>query len=326
MSDSDGRPAEGALEGVPKSTKLALLGLALVAQAIPGLSLVAGGDWHPPGVGAGAFTLAAAVVGAGMVGLVFLTRRRILALRTRTVVGVCTAALLLSLALTLAYRTTLDVRVVQYPFGSDSSGIESELIPFGTSRWVKGGLFRRVQASNVSAPRSPSDVRPSHFVATLKEFGPGYVRPFYGGWAVATAGGLWVSYLAVLSLLTGAFGVAAVRLGQEFGEKEKQEENEKKAPTAAAVPAAASDPAAISVPAEAAWEKRVADLEAELRQVRGQLGDARTAPSRNGHPREPLVVRAEIRTSGWLLLGAAALVLWIGGRENGGRSRDRTPR
>ena len=75
------------------------------------------------------------------------------------------------------------------------------------------------------------------------------------------------------------------------------------------------------VPAEVPWEKRVAELEAELGRVRAQLGERRTAPSRNGHPREPLVVRAEIRTSGWLLLGAAAMALWIGGgREAAGRT------
>ncbi|HEU4880943.1 MAG TPA: hypothetical protein VFT45_01825, partial [Longimicrobium sp.] len=90
-------------------------------------------------------------------------------------------------------------------------------------------------------------------------------------------------------------------------------------PAAVTPPAAAAGASPASVPAEVRWEQRVADLEAELRRVRAQLGDGRT-PSRNGHPREPLVVRAEIRTSGWLLLGAAAMALWISGR-----GRARTP-
>lgn len=331
MSGDAEKPAGDALEGAPRYARLALLAIVAVAQAVPGYSILSGEDWHPPGMGP-VFTVTAVMVGAGMIGILLMARRRVLALRARVVVAVCLGSLLLSLGLIMVYRTALDARVVRYTWAEKEYG---EMIPFGASRWTDPVLLRRVRNANGGAPASVRAVRPSHLARTLEEYGPDEVRPFLpDGWRRATQGVLWINYLAVLLLVAGAFGVAAVRLGHEMAPAEPPASPR---PARDAEPAGGTAPAAASstapparaaaagdppepVPAEARWETRVAGLEAELRRVRAQLGEART-PSRNGHPREPLVVRAEIRTSGWLLLGAAAMVLWISGRE-----RERGPR
>jgi hypothetical protein len=322
------KPSGEALEGVPKYARLALLALVAVAQAVPGYSILSGDDWHPPGMGP-VFTVTAVIVGAGTIGILFTARKRVLAMRARVVVAWCGAALLLCLGLMAAYRAVLDARVVHYAWAEREY---RELIPLGTSRWTGPVLLRRIRAANDGAPRSAAAVRPSHLRRTLEEYGPEEVREhFPDGWRIVTQGVLWTQYLAVLALVAGAFGVAAVRLGHEITPARPAGEpsasvDASKPPAAAASQAAEGsaevpEKAADGVPAEA-WEKRVAELEAELRRVRAQLGNG-GPPSRNGHPREPLVVRAEIRTSGWLLLGAAAMVWWMGGRERerGGGTR-----
>jgi hypothetical protein len=330
MSGDAEKPADDALQGAPKYARLALLALVAVAQAVPGYSILSGDDWHPPGMGP-VFQVTAVMVGAGMIGILFMARRRVLALRARVVVAFCLGSLLLSLGLLAVYRTALNARVVRYTWAEKEYG---EMIPFAMSRWTDSVLLRRVRTANGGMPASLRAMRPSHVARTLEEYGPDEVLPLVSdGWRIATQGVLWTNYLAVLLLVAGAFGVAAVRLGDEMAPAKPPADPgaagdaapaHDTAP-AGAVPATGSAAAAVgppaSVPAEVPWEARVAELEAELRRVRAQLGDARTAPSRNGHPREPLVVRAEIRTSGWLLLGAAAMAWWISGRE-----RAREPR
>jgi hypothetical protein len=330
MSGDAPKPGDDALEGAPRYARLALLAIVAVAQAVPGYSILSGDDWHPPGMGP-VFTVTAVMVGAGMIGILLMARRRVLTLRARLVVAVCLGSLLLSLGLIVVYRTALDARVVRYTWAEKEYG---EMIPFGASRWTDSVLLRRVRNANGGAPASVRAVRPSHLARTLEEYGPDEVRPFVpDGWRRFTQGVLWINYLGVLLLVAGAFGVAAVRLGHEMAPAEpaaKPEPAGSAAPAddaaaasstpAPAEAAAAGDPPA-AVPAEVQWETRFAELEAELRRVRAQMGDART-PSRNGHRREPLVVRAEIRTSGWLLLGAAAMMLWISGREREGGPRN----
>lgn len=326
MSEDAAKPSESSLEGYPRYARLALLALVAVAQAIPGLSILSGSDWHPPGVGAAAFTVTAAALGAGVIALMFMARRRIKVLRARVVAAFCGGALLLGLGMMAAYRTTLDVRVVRYEWDNAQY---SELIPFGTSWWVNAELMRRIRSANDPDPRSASAVRPSHIARTIEEYGLRRVQRFYGGWKEATVAGLWLGYLGTLGLVAAAFGMAAVRLGQELAvekEKEKAKEEEKEKPeekNGEAKPEAASAAVPTDPPAAAASpEQRIAELEAELRRVRASLHHANgTAPSRNGHPGSPLVVRAEIRASGWLLLGAAAMVWWISKREEPGESR-----
>jgi hypothetical protein len=329
MSGDAEKPAGDALEGAPKYARLALLALVAVAQAVPGYSILSGDDWHPPGMGP-VFQVTAVMVGAGMFGVLFMARRRVLALRPRVVVAVCLGSLLLSLGLIAVYRTTLNARVVRYTWAEKEYG---EMIPFGMARWTNPVLLRRVRTANGGTPASLRALRPSQLARTLEEYGPDEVLPLISdGWRIATQGVLWTNYVAVLLLVAGAFGIAAVRLGHEMAPAKPPAEPAGDA-TPAADPAPAGAEAAAVTPSgagagdppanlavEVPWERRVAELEAELRHVRAQLGDART-PSRNGHPREPLVVRAEIRTSGWLLLGAAAMAWWISGRE-----RDRGPR
>lgn len=333
MSDDAAKPAEPALEGYPKYARLALLALVAVAQAIPGLSILSGSDWHPPGVGAAAFTVTAAALGAGIIALMFMARRRIQVLRARVVAAFCGGALLLGLGMMAAYRTTLDVRVVQYEWDDKQY---PELIPFGMSWWVNAELLRRVQSANDPDPASVSAVRPSHMPRTIERYGLSRVRRFYGGWHAATVAGLWLGYLATLGLVAAAFGMAAVRLGQELAqekekEKDKAEDKEKKegeaepesapaATTVASTPPAA--PPADAPAAAASPERRITELEAELARLRASLPHTNgTKPSRNGHAGSPLVVRAEIRTSGWLLLGAAAMAWWISKREEPEESR-----
>ena len=78
-------------------------------------------------------------------------------------------------------------------------------------------LLRRIRSANGGAPPSARGVRPSHLARTLEEYGPDEVRGYLpDGWRLATQGVLWTNYLAVLLLVAGAFGVAAVRLGHEF--------------------------------------------------------------------------------------------------------------
>ncbi|HEX2079308.1 MAG TPA: hypothetical protein VHG08_16395 [Longimicrobium sp.] len=336
MSDDAAKPGESALEGYPRYARLALLALVAVAQAIPGLSILSGSDWHPPGVGAAAFTVTATALGAGVIALMFMARRRIQVLRARVVVAFCGGALLLGLGMMAAYRTTLDVRVVQYEWDDAQY---RELIPFGTSWWVNAELMRRIRSANDPDPPRASAVRPSHLARTIEEYGLARVQRFYGGWKEATVAGLWLGYLGTLGLVAAAFGMAAVRLGQELAvekEKEKAKEEEKaengkkeeKAGKPEPAPAAASAPAAApaAVPAEApaasaSPEQRIAELEAELRRLRASLHHTNgVGPSRSS-PGSPLVVRAEIRTSGWLLLGAAAIVWWISRREEPEESR-----
>lgn len=342
MSADAETPAGDALEGVPRSARLALLALVAVAQAVPGYSILSGDDWHPPGMGP-VFAVTAVMVGAGMIGVMLMARRRVLALRARVVAALCLGSLLLSLGLIVVYRTALDARVVRYTWAEKEY---AEMIPFGASRWTDSVLLRRVRNANGGAPPAVRAVRPSHLARALEEYGPDEVRQFFpDGWRRFTQSLLWINYLGVLLLVAGAFGIAAVRLGYEMApatppaDPEPAEEPAPPAdpPPAVAVPAAIATPGGggghppANVPAELPWERRVAELEAELRSVRAQLGDART-PSRNGHPREPLVVRAEIRTSGWLLLGAAAMAFWISGRErergasSGSRTREQRDR
>jgi hypothetical protein len=326
MSDDAEKPAGDALEGVPRYARLALLALVAVAQAVPGYSILSGDDWHPPGMGP-VFQVTAVMVGAGMIGVLFMARRRVLALRPRVVVAVCLGSLLLSLGLIAVYRTTLNARVVRYTWAEREYG---EMVPFGMARWTNPVLLRRIRTANGGTPASLRALRPSQLARTMEEYGPDEVLPLISdGWRIATQGVLWTNYVAVLLLAAGAFGIAAVRLGHEMAPAKPPADAEAAgdaAPAADPPPAAVTTPVVAAgappanVPAEVPWEQRVADLEAELRQVRAQLGDARV-PSRNGHPREPLVVRAEIRTSGWLLLGAAAMAWWISGRE-----RERGPR
>ncbi|HEX6367879.1 MAG TPA: hypothetical protein VF006_03025 [Longimicrobium sp.] len=348
MSAETQKPAGDPLEGVPKYARLALLALVAVAQAVPGYSILSADDWHPPDMGP-VFAVTAVMVGAGMIGILFIARRKVLALRARVVVAICLGSLLLSLGLIIVYRTALDARVVRYTWAEQE---RVEMIPFGTSRWTNPVLLRRVRSANGGGPASLYAIRPSHLARTLEEYGPDEVQPLLSdGWRIATKGVLWTNYVAVLLLVAGAFGVAAVRLGHEMTPAKPAaapEADADDAPAASPTPAASAPAAGVaagagpvavgspgagagappaSVPAEVPWERRVAELEAELHRVRTQLGDARTAPSRNGHPREPLVVRAELRTSGWLLLGAAAMAWWISGREreSGPRGGPRTP-
>lgn len=327
MSAEAHKPAGEPLEGTPKYARLALLALVAVAQAVPGYSILSGEDWHPPGMGA-VFQVTAVMVGAGTIGVLFMARRRVLALRPRVVVAFCLGALLLSLGLLAVYRTTLNARVVRYTWAEKEYG---EMIPFAATRWTNPVLLRRVRTANGGAPARLHALRPSHLARTLEEYGPDEVLPLISdGWRIATQGALWTNYLAVLLLVAGAFGVAAVRLGHEMtpakppGDAARPADAAAPVPDAATAAAHATDAGADNLPAPVpavGWENRVAELEAELRRVRAQLGEGRTAPSRNGHPREPLVVRAEIRTSGWLLLGAAAMAWWIGREE-----RERGPR
>jgi hypothetical protein len=331
MSAEAEKPAGEPLEGAPKYARLALLAIVAVAQAVPGYSILSGDDWHPPGMGP-VFQVTAVMVGAGMIGVLFMARRRVLALRARVVVAFCLGSLLLSLGLLAVYRTTLNARVVRYTWAEKEYG---EMIPFAATRWTNPVLLRRVRAANGGTPATLRALRPSHLARTLEEYGPDEVLPLVSdGWRIATQGVLWTNYVAVLLLVAGAFGVAAVRLGHEMTPAKPADDAATPAPGAAeaadAAPAAAT-PAGRATGAGAGdlpaavpaveWENRVADLEAELRRVRAQLGDARTPPSRNGRSRDPLVVRAEIRTSGWLLLGAAAMAWWISGREREGGPR-----
>jgi hypothetical protein len=172
MSADDAAPPGDVLEGVPKYAKLALLAIVAVAQAVPGYSILSGDDWHPPGMGP-VFAVTAVMVGAGMIGILFMARGRVLALRARVVVAVCLASLLLSLGLIVVYRTTLDARVVRYTW---AEGEYAEMIPFGTSRWTGPVLLRRIRNANAGAPASAKKVRPSHVGRALQEYGPDEVR------------------------------------------------------------------------------------------------------------------------------------------------------
>jgi hypothetical protein len=320
---ADPKPAADPPEGAPKYARLALLAIVAVAQAVPGYSILSGDDWHPPGMGP-VFQVTAVMVGAGMIGILFMARRRVLALRSRVVAAFCMGCLLLSLSLIAVYRTTLNARVVRYTWAEKEYG---EMIPFATSRWTDSVLLRRVRTANGGSPASLRAMRPSHLARTLEEYGPDEVLPrISDGWRIATQGVLWTNYVAVLLLVAGAFGVAAVRLGHEMTPAKPVGGAAAATGPASATPAGGAQSTADATPAdsptEVPWERRIAELEAELGRVRAQLADPRTAPSRNGHPREPLVVRAEIRTSGWLLLGAAAMAWWIGGRERPEGPRD----
>ncbi|HEY7769728.1 hypothetical protein [Longimicrobium sp.] len=314
MSGDERKGGDGEPEGFPKTARLIMLAVVALAQAIPGYSLMSAGDWHPPDMGA-VFAATAVMVGAGTVGLLFLARRHVQALRARVIIVACFAALVLSLGMMALYRTALEARVVQYAWAEAEY---RQLIPFGTSRWTPPELLKRIQQVNDGAPPSRSALRPSHFRAVLQEYGPEEVTPYFpAGWGLLTRGLLWGNYVVVLMLVTAAFAAPAVRLEREFRARK------------AAAPKPEPEPARQSVPASPPVEDpstaRLALMEAELQHLRARLYDERR-PSRDGESRDEAVLRVEVRGGGWLLLGAAAVALWATTRARDGTHRGSRPR
>lgn len=313
MSGDERKGGDSEPEGFPKTARLIMLAVVALAQAIPGYSLMSAGDWHPPDMGA-VFSASAVMVGAGTVGLLFLARRHVQALRARVIVVACFAALVLSLAMMALYRTALDARVVQYAWAEAEY---RHLVPFGTSRWTPPELLKRIQRVNDGTPPSRSALRPSHFRAVLQEYGPEEVTPYFpAGWGLLTRGLLWGNYVVVLMLVTGAFAAPAVRLEREFRARKAA------APTPAPEPAVKSGPAPASPAVEDPSAARLAAMEAELQHLRARLADERP-PSREGQSRDEAVLRVEVRGGGWLLLGAAALALWATTRPRNPSDRGR---
>jgi hypothetical protein len=305
MSETAEKSGEG------NHVKLILLGLAAAAQVVPGYQLLAGDDWQPSGMTA-EFALGASVVSAAALGVLFVARHRVLRLRTRTVLALFVAAVALSLSLALVYRSVLKTRSVSYLYGKQTYG---ELVPFGTSRWVDTTFLRRIRTANFGAdpPASAAEVTPTHLRRTLERYGPGTVRgEVPATWRLFTATAMWLNYMTLIGLAVAAFGMIAMRLPPGLVYQQPSGTGGAAAEGTSAAPEAPPTDA----PAAVSSEQRIAELEAELRRVRASLPHTNsTAASHNGRPDSPLVVRAEIRTSGWLLLGAAAMVWWINRRE-----------
>jgi hypothetical protein len=317
MSGGERKGEDSELEGFPKTSRLIMLAVVALAQAIPGYSLLSAGDWHPPDMGA-VFAATAVMVGVGTVGLLFLARRHVQALRARVIIVACFVALVLSLGMMALYRTALDARVVQYAWAEAEY---RQLIPFGTSHWTPPELLKRIQRVNDGVPTSSrSALRPSHFRAVLQEYGPEEVTPYFpAGWGLLTRGLLWGNYVVVLMLVTAAFAAPAVRLEREF--RARKAAAPKPEPELAVEPG----PAPASPPVEDPSTARLATMEAELQHLRARFAVERP-PSRYAQPRDEALLRVEVRGGGWLLLGAAAVALWATTRprnESGRGSRSR---
>ncbi len=313
---------QGGERTLPDAAKLALLGIVAAVQAVPGYTILASDKWQPPD--AEMFRITAAVAGAALFALVFMARRRLLRLRTRTVVAGCAGAFALAAVLLFAYDAVLRDRVVHYIFDEKPY---LTVRPFGSRYWAKGEILSLIQQFNDGQPPSGAGVTRIHVQNALTQAGPGAVLdPVPGGWRLLTMGTLWVLYASALGLVAIGFGIAAVRLGTgiALNRREKRANapataGEAKTDTAASPErAGTSEPAAASAPATPA--------QAEI------VPPGFTTAPLNGHAAsngrglgEPVMLRVELRAPGWAVAGAAAALAWAALRLASRRDEPRPP-
>jgi len=204
-----------------KGMQVVFLALGSAFVAIPGISALVAETWWPPG--AEVFRIAVTVAGAGVLAMVVLARRSVLALSERAARWVCTGAFAGALVLLFLYHVALHRAVVSYTY---ERARLSAVIPFGVGAWasepLKSVLAEPVEMSGADPLESRHDVTWRHVQLGYEQLGPDGMAPFIPrAWQNLTLGLLLLHYCAVVSLIVLAFTTVAIRLGETPEEEEE---------------------------------------------------------------------------------------------------------
>jgi hypothetical protein len=223
-----------------KSVRGTFLVLGCATSTVPCLQLLVAPEWWPPD--SALFRVAATIVAAGALGIVFLCAGLVRRVRVRRVAVGCAAAIVCSLVLLFWYDATLR-RAVHRVQWQDSPRV-AVVIPLGISGWIDDALLHSVQT--VPGPAYESKTRATvtddDIVAALTYWGPPDVLPHIpAGARTRTVALLVTQYAAAITLLTVAFGVLGLRVGWAPGETPEPEAKKEGGAKKAAEPGEAED-------------------------------------------------------------------------------------
>jgi hypothetical protein len=201
-----------------KGMQLVFLALGSAFVAIPGISALLEERWWPPG--AEVFRIAVTVAGAGVLGMMMLARRSVLALSEQAARSLCLAAFGGALVLLFVYHVALHRAVVSYTYERTR---QAAVIPFGVGGWASEPLKEVLQAVDLRGadpPASRHDVTWRHVALAYEQLGPDGMAPFIPRARLnLTLGLLLLLYCAVVSLIVLAFTTVAIRFGEPPAEE-----------------------------------------------------------------------------------------------------------
>lgn len=208
-----GKKKRGGRRRESRSIEMFFLGLSAAAVAVPGLNVFGTEAWWPPQ--SDLFRFAASFLGAAVIALLMMMRRRIRELPRPRVLRLGAAGLGLGLILVVGYYFALDRAVLDYTY---SSTTERTVVPFRVGSWATPELHKLSQTigrpDGGVPPQSPDAMTEADVELLYQRFGPDGMAPFVPRSAVnGTIQLLFVLYCACLALIVASFTALGIRMG-----------------------------------------------------------------------------------------------------------------
>jgi len=196
-----------------RSLEMFFLGLSAAAVAVPGLNVLGTEAWWPPQ--SDLFRFAASFVGAAVIALVMMMRKRIRELPRPRVLRLGGAGLGLGLVLVVGYYFALDRAVLDYTYSSTS---ERTVVPFRVGSWATPELLKLSQTigrpDGGVPPQSTGAMTEADIELLHQRFGPDGMAPFVPRSAVnGTIRTLFFLYCTCLALIVASFTALGIRMG-----------------------------------------------------------------------------------------------------------------
>jgi hypothetical protein len=201
-----------------RSLEMFFLGLSAAAVAVPGLNVFGTEAWWPPQ--SDLFRFAASFLGAAVIALLMMMRKRIRELPRPRVLRLGGAGLGLGLVLVVGYYFALDRAVLDYTYSRTS---ERTVVPFRVGSWATPELLKLSQTvgrpDGGVPPQSADAMTPADIELLHQRFGPDGMAPFVPRSAVnGTIQLLFLLYCTCLALIVGSFTALGIRMGHGSAE------------------------------------------------------------------------------------------------------------
>ncbi|HEX8693603.1 MAG TPA: hypothetical protein VF746_14365 [Longimicrobium sp.] len=205
-----------------RSLEMFFLGLSAAAVAVPGLNVFGTEAWWPPQ--SDLFRFAASFLGAAVIALLMMMRKRIRELPRPRVLRLGAAGLGLGLVLVVGYYFALDRAVLDYTYSSTNA---RTVVPFRVGSWATPELLKLSQTvgrpDGGVPPQSTDALTEADIELLHQRFGPDGMAPFVPRSAVnGTIRMLFFLYCACLGLIVASFTALGIRMGHGSAELDEE--------------------------------------------------------------------------------------------------------